>query len=115
MSDLKTPTVPISKIDVDPDSNVRTHIDEKKLKGLVLTVEAVGVTQPLLVRPKENGRFELIAGERRYIAAKRAGLKEVPITTSKGNAHLNKVIENLQREDLDPIGTGRALRMLKGS
>lgn len=114
MSDLKTPTVPISKIDVDPDSNVRTHIDEKKLQGLVLTVEAVGITQPVQVRPKENGRFELIAGERRYIAAKRAGLKEVPITIGDGNAHLSKVIENLQREDLDPIDTARALRMLKG-
>jgi ParB family chromosome partitioning protein len=114
MSDLKTPTVPISMIDVDPDSNVRTHIDEKKLKGLVLTVEAVGITQPVQVRPKENGRFELIAGERRYLAAKRAGLKEVPITIGEGNAHLNKVIENLQREDLDPIDTARALRMLKG-
>jgi ParB/RepB/Spo0J family partition protein len=114
MSDLKTPTVPISKIDVDPNSNVRTHIDEKKLKGLTLTVEAIGVRQPIEVRPKENGRFELTAGERRYIAAKRAGLKEVPVTIGKGNAHLSKVIENLQREDLDPIDTARALRMLKG-
>jgi hypothetical protein len=104
VSDLKTPTVPISRIDVDPGSNVRTHIDEKKLKGLILTVEAIGIRQPIEVRPKENGRFELIADERRYLAAERAGLKEVPVTIGEGNAHLSKVIENLQREDLGPIG-----------
>jgi ParB family transcriptional regulator, chromosome partitioning protein len=109
MSDLATPKVPISQIDVDPDSNIRTHIDEKKMKGLVATVEAIGITQPIEVRPKGNGRYKLNAGERRFIAAKRAGLKEVPVTVGDGNAHLNKVIENLQREDLDPIDTGRAL------
>jgi len=114
MSDLKTPHVPISKIDVDPDSNVRSHIDEKKLKGLIATVEAVGVLQPLVVRPKENGRFELIAGERRYRAAKAAGLEDVPVSFGKANTHLSKVIENFQREDLDPIDAGRALRMLSG-
>jgi ParB/RepB/Spo0J family partition protein len=114
MSELKTPTVPISMIDVDPDSNVRTHIDQKKLKGLASTVEAIGVRQPIEVRLKENGRFDLVAGERRYLAAQLAGLDEVPITVGEGNAHLSKVIENFQREGLDPIDTARALRMLKG-
>jgi ParB/RepB/Spo0J family partition protein len=114
MSDLKTPHVPISKIDVDSGSNVRTHIDEEKLKGLTASIEAVGVVTPLDVRPKENGRFDLISGERRYLAAELAGLKEVPVIFGKGNAHLSKVVENLQREDLDPIDGARSLQMLKG-
>lgn len=90
MSDLKTPHIPIAKIDVDPSPNVRTHIDEEKLKGLTASIEAVGVLQPLVVRAKENGRFELIAGERRYWAAKAAGLEDVPASFGKGNAHLNR-------------------------
>ena len=114
MSDLKSPHIPIAKIDVDPGSNVRTHIDEEKLKGLTASIEAVGVVQPLDVRPKKNGRFDLVAGERRYLAAKQAGLKEVPVIFGKGNAHLSKVVENLQREDLDPIDAARSLQMLKG-
>ena len=114
MSDLKTPHIPIAKIDVDPGSNVRTHIDEEKLKRLTASIEAVGVVQPLDVRPKKNDRFDLVAGERRYLAAKQAGLKEVPVIFGKGNAHLSKVVENLQREDLDPIDAARSLQMLKG-
>lgn len=86
----------------------------KKLQGLVATAEVIGIRQSIEVRPKGNGRVELVAGARRYIAAKRAGLKEVPITIGEGSTHLSKVIENLQREDLDPIDTGRAFQMLKG-
>lgn len=114
MSDLKTPHIPIAKIDVDPGSNVRTHIDQEKLKGLTTSIKAVGVLQPLVVRLKENGRFELIIGERRYWAAKAAGLEDVPVSLGKDNAHLGKVVENVQREDLDPIDTARSLRMVKG-
>lgn len=83
MSDLKTPEVPISKIDVDPKSNVRSHIDEEKLKGLTSTIEVLGVMEAVTVRPKAGGRFDLIAGERRFTAAKRVGLKKVPVTLGK--------------------------------
>jgi ParB family chromosome partitioning protein len=67
MSDLVTPEVPISKIDVDSDSNVRSHMDEEKLAGLTASVEAVGVMQPVTVRPKAGGRFERMGShERRF-------------------------------------------------
>ncbi len=116
MSNLVTPEVPISKIDVDSDSNVRSHMDEEKLAGLTASVEAVGVMQPVTVRPKAGGRFDLIAGERRYEAAKRAGLKKVPVTLGKddGRIHLRKLVENIQREELDPIDTARGYLMVKG-
>jgi len=116
MSDLLTPEVPISKIDVDPKSNVRSHMDEEKLKGLTSTIEVLGVMEAVTVRPKAGGRFDLIAGERRFTAAKRAGLKKVPVTLGKddGRDCLRKLIENLQREDLNPIDTARGYLMVKG-
>lgn len=90
-------------IDVEEGFNARTHMDEKELEGLAASLDTAGVVQPLSVRPTDNGRFTLVAGHRRFAAAKQAGLEEVPIVVSKGNAHLSSLVENIHREELDPI------------
>lgn len=72
MSDLKTPCVPISKIDVEEGFNARIHMDEKELEGLAASLGTAGVVQPLSVRPGKGGRFTLVAGHRRFAAAKQA-------------------------------------------
>ena len=114
MSDLKTPCVPISKIDVEEGFNARTHMDEKELEGLAASLGAAGVVQPLSVRPGKDGRFTLVAGHRRFAAAKQAGLEEVPIVVSEGNAHLSSLVENIHREELDPIDAALGLKALAG-
>lgn len=114
MSDLTTPCVPISKIDVEEGFNPRTHMDEKELQGLADSIGTSGIVQPVAVRPTENGRYTLVAGERRFAAAQLAGLKEVPITLSQGNAHLSALVENIHREELDPIDAALGLRALAG-
>lgn len=114
MSDLATPCVPVSKIDVEPGFNARTHMDDKELAGLAASLGTAGVVQPLSVRPTENGRFTLVAGHRRFAAAKQAGLEEVPIVLSEGNAHLSSLVENIHREELDPIDAALGLRALAG-
>lgn len=114
MSDLKTPYVPISKIDVEEGFNARTHMDEKELEGLAASLGTAGAVQPLSVRPGEGDRFTLVAGHRRFAAAKQAGLEEVPIVVSEGNAHLRSLVENIHREELDPIDAALGLRALAG-
>ncbi len=114
MSDLATPCVPLSKIDVEPGFNARTHMDEKELDGLAASLGTAGVVQPLSVRPGENGRFTLVAGHRRFAAAQRAGLEEVPIVVGEGNAHLSSLVENIHREELDPIDAALGLKALAG-
>jgi len=71
-------------------------------------------SQPLSVRPGKDGRFTLVAGHRRFAAAQQAGLKEVPIVVSEGNAHLSSLVENIHREELDPIDAALGLRALAG-
>lgn len=114
MSNLATPCVPLSKIDVEPGFNARTHMDEKELDGLAASLGTAGVVQPLSVRPTENGRFTLVAGHRRFAAAQQAGLEEVPIIVNEGNAHLSSLIENIHREELDPIDAALGLKALAG-
>lgn len=114
MSDLTTPRVPIAKIDVEEGFNARTHMDEKELDGLAASLGSAGVVQPLSVRPGKGDRFILVAGHRRFAAAQRAGLTEVPIVVSEGNAHLSSLVENLHREELDPIDTALGLRTVAG-
>jgi ParB family chromosome partitioning protein len=114
MSDVKTPYVPISKIDVEEGFNARTHMDDKELDGLAVSLGTAGIVQPLSVRPADNGRFTLVAGHRRFAAAKQAGLEEVPIVVSEGNAHLSSLVENIHREELDPIDAALGLKALAG-
>ncbi|MEP6741232.1 MAG: ParB/RepB/Spo0J family partition protein, partial [bacterium] len=106
-------TISIDLIDPSP-LQPRGIFDEAKLDELAQSITANGVVQPLIVRPKQD-RFELIAGERRWRAAQRAGLTRVP--TIVRNVSDDKVlelalIENIQREDLNPIEEARAYKNL---
>ena len=89
------------------DYQPRQYFDETKLEELAQTIKAHGVLEPLLVRklPRKN-QYELVAGGRRYRAAKKAGLAEVPVIVRELNdeqAREIAIIENLQREDLNPV------------
>src|SRR5262249_1020825 len=98
--------------------NPRQVFDEGKLKELSESIRAQGVAQPLLVRsrpPQEGGGFTLIAGERRWRAAQLAGLKSVPVVVkdvSPKQAFELAIVENLQREDLNPIEEAEAYQRL---
>ena len=92
----------------------RTHFDETSLQNLADSIKSHGVVQPLLVRRRDGG-FELIAGERRWRAAKLAGLTRVPVVVKEvPDESLLEIalIENIQREDLNPIEEAQAYRKL---
>jgi len=84
----------------------RSRMDEESLKELAASIKAQGIMQPILARELVNGDYEIIAGERRWRAAKLAGLTQVPVLLRKvpDNAALAMaLIENIQREDLNPL------------
>lgn len=92
---------------VEPNKNQpRTRFDENAIVTLAESVRQHGVLQPILVRPLENGSYQIVAGERRWRAARMAGLTEIPAVikelTDKETAQI-ALIENLQREDLNPV------------
>ena len=92
----------------------RTNFDEAALESLAESIKTHGIVQPLLVRRHGDG-FELIAGERRWRAAKMAGLTRVPVLVKEvANEHLLEIalIENIQREDLNPIEEAQAYKRL---
>lgn len=96
----------------------RTRMDEGALAELAESIRAQGVMQPILVRPldgDDQGKYEIIAGERRFRAAKLAGLKEVPVLVREvpdENAAVMALIENIQREDLNPLEEAHGVRRL---
>ncbi len=93
----------------------RTRIDEASLAELAASIKAQGVMQPIVVRPVEGGRFEIVAGERRWRAAQLAGLGEIPVIVKAVNdrdALAIALIENIQREDLNPLEEAQGLRRL---
>ncbi len=93
----------------------RTRMDEGSLYELAESIKAQGVMQPILVRPVGAGRFEIIAGERRARAAKLAGLAEVPVLVKDvpdEAAAAMALIENIQREDLNPLEEAQGLKRL---
>jgi len=93
----------------------RTHFDEESLSGLVDSIRAVGVIQPVLVRQLAEEEFELIAGERRCRAARRAGLQVIPalVQTIDDLSSLERaLVENIQREDLNPLDEAAAYQQL---
>ena len=84
----------------------RRYFDLEKQQHLVQSIQEHGILEPLLVRPLPTGKYELVAGERRYRAAQELGLAEVPIiilNLSDEEALQIALIENLQREDLNPV------------
>jgi ParB family chromosome partitioning protein len=93
----------------------RTRMDEGSLYELAESIKAQGVMQPILVRPVGGGRFEIIAGERRTRAARLAGLDEVPVLVKDvpdESAAAMALIENIQREDLNPLEEAQGLKRL---
>ena len=89
-----------------PSEQPRRYFDPIALQELVVSIELHGILQPLLVRPLPQGGYELVAGERRYRAAKIAGMSEVPVVVKELDdeaAWAISLIENLQREDLNPL------------
>ena len=84
----------------------RKHFDDARLNELAESIKSQGIIQPLVVRSMPDGRFELIAGERRWRASQRAGLHKVPAVireAAENQAFELALVENLQREDLNPI------------
>lgn len=97
--------------DIEPDPRQpRKHFAESELNKLATTLKSVGVIEPIVVRPVENG-YQLISGERRWRAAAIAGLKKIPAVLKQVNdtrALEMSIIENIQREDLNPLEEARA-------
>jgi len=96
----------------------RTRMDEGALHELAESIRAQGVMQPILVRPlagRDAGQYEIIAGERRFRAAQLAGLQEVPVLVREvadENAAIMALIENIQREDLNPLEEAQGVKRL---
>jgi ParB family chromosome partitioning protein len=93
----------------------RTRMDETALNELADSIREQGLMQPILVRPVDGGRFEIIAGERRWRAAQRAGMTEVPALVKNvpdQSALALSLIENIQREDLNPLEEAMGLARL---
>ena len=93
----------------------RLHLDQPALAELAASIKEQGVMQPILVRPVSEGRYEIIAGERRWRAARMAGLAAVPALVREvpdRHALAMALIENLQREDLNPLEEAGGLRRL---
>jgi ParB family transcriptional regulator, chromosome partitioning protein len=93
----------------------RTRMDEGSLYELAESIKSQGIMQPILVRPVAAGRYEIIAGERRFRAARLAGLNEVPVLVRQvpdESAAVMALIENIQREDLNPLEEAQGLQRL---
>ena len=109
-------SLPVSSLRPNP-GQPRRHFDEVALRELAASIKAQGIIQPLLVRPLAGGEtYQIVAGERRWRAAQMAGLDNVPVyirELSDKEVMAAALIENLQREDLNPIEEAEALQALR--
>ena len=106
--------LPTTAIEPNPDQP-RSSFDKGALDALAGSIASAGLLQPLIVRPPDDGRYELVAGERRWRAAQQAGLDRVPavIRSSPEDERLQSaLIENMVREDLNPVDEARACAAL---
>ncbi len=106
--------LPVELIEPNPDQP-RTNFEKGALDALAGSIKSAGMLQPLIVRPVDGGRYELVAGERRWRAARKAGLEQVPavIRVSPEDERLQSaLIENMVREDLNPVDEARACAAL---
>lgn len=113
-ADVPYQILPISQISSNPQQP-RTQFKKDTIAELAESIRSVGLVQPLIVRQQGDG-YELIAGERRWRAAKTAGLSEVPVVvrdTDDAESLELALVENINREDLNPIDTARAYAMLQ--
>jgi ParB family chromosome partitioning protein len=107
-------TIAIEDVHPSP-GQPRKQFDDARLDELAASIKAQGIIQPLVVRLREGGGYELIAGERRWRAAQRAGLHEVPAVVrdvAEKRAFEMALVENLQREDLNPIEEAQGFERL---
>src|SRR5215470_13023001 len=106
--------IPIDLIDSNP-YQTRRRINDEALRELSESIRVSGVVQPVVVRPEAGGRFQLVAGERRWLACKLADKSTIPAVVremSNEQAMEVTIIENLQREDLNPVEQARAFERL---
>lgn len=106
--------VPIGSIEPNPHQP-RQHFDEEALTDLAASIRQIGVLQPVLLRPIEPGRYQLVAGERRWRAARRAGLDTIPAIirpTDELASMEQALVENLHRQDLAPLEEAAAYQQL---
>ncbi len=105
--------VNLKLIDVEPNRNQpRMNFDDEKIEELANSIKEYGVIQPIIVT-KQNNYYQIVAGERRWRAAKKAGISEIPAIIRNYTEQTNKevaLIENIQREDLNPIEKATALK-----
>ncbi|MBE7181941.1 MAG: ParB/RepB/Spo0J family partition protein, partial [Terriglobus roseus] len=106
--------VPLERIERNP-YQTRTSFDQAALDELAKSIESTGVVQPITVRSMPNGQFQLIAGERRWLASKQAGKTTIPamvVQASDAQTMEMTIVENLQRADLNPMEQARAFDRL---
>jgi len=106
--------IPVEHIERNP-FQTRTRFDEQQLEELAASIAATGVVQPILVRPLPGDRYQLIAGERRWLASQRVGKATIPAmvrSVSDEQAMEITIVENLQRADLNPMEQARAFDRL---
>jgi ParB family chromosome partitioning protein len=106
--------IPLDQIDRNP-YQTRTQFDEAKLAELAQSIAASGVVQPIVVRPLSGGRYQLITGERRWLASKKANKATIPAIVRQVSDEQTlemTIVENLQRADLNPIEQARAYQRL---
>lgn len=109
-------TAELLTTEIEPNKNQpRKTFDKEKIETLAASIKEQGIIQPIVVTPQKNGRYMIVAGERRWRAAKKAGLKKVPVIvkeyTQEEIAQI-ALVENLQREDLNPIEEAMGYRSL---
>jgi ParB family transcriptional regulator, chromosome partitioning protein len=105
--------LPVEQVFPNPNQP-RTHIDDENIAELADSIRKVGILQPVIVRPFETG-YQIVAGERRWRAARAAGLEQIPVRlmhASETESLELALIENLQRSDLNPIEEARGYRRL---
>lgn len=113
-SDAKVESLPLSEIEPDPNQP-RKSFEEQALAELATSIAEHGLLQPIAVRPKPAGGYIIVAGERRWRAARMAGLAEAPVIVkdvSDEQAMELALVENLQREDLDPVEEATGIKEL---
>ena len=114
-SGAKVDTLPLREIEPDPEQPRKTF-DEQALGELAASIAEHGLLQPIAVRPRPRGGYSIVAGERRWRACRMAGLNDVPVVikeVSDEQAMELALVENLQREDLNPAEEARAIQELK--
>jgi ParB family chromosome partitioning protein len=119
-------TLAIARVSIDIDIDLlepndyqpRGHMEDERLDNLAQSIRSNGIIQPIVVRTLDDGRYQIIAGERRWRAAQRAGLEKVPVVVKDVSAHEKQrrleiaLIENIQRENLNPIEEAYAYHKL---